>query len=369
MYIRIWHKRRFQQGGIVFLFMAAAVLLLRFPAAVATGVSRGLAVCGEVIIPSLFPFLVLSGIFIHSGTAAMVGRKWERAARRVFHLSGNGAAVLLIGAVGGYPAGAAAVRDLWDRREIDESEASRLLLCCVGGGPAFIIGTVGARLLGSAYKGVLLYAAHVLAMLLIAFFTRRRGEPTKQKVPPPQKVAFSAIFSLAVERAVTSILGISGFVLLFSAVLTLSDAVGVTNVMLSTFTSPAIPAAIYAAFWEVSCGCVELAACRFSGVGVAFLLGAALGWGGLSVAMQIRGMFSEPALPWGSYYVGRCAHALVGGFLSAGLFAVMPMTSNVTTAVAPLYTVTAVHPFSVSAAASAALLVLCGGVMLSMARE
>lgn len=369
MHIHILHKRQLRQAGTVLLFLGAAVLLLRFPAAVATGVSRGLTVCGEVIIPSLFPFLVLSGVFIHSGTAAAVGRKLEGVARRVFRLSGNGAAVLLVGAVGGYPAGASAVRDLLERREIDESEATRLLWCCVNGGPAFIIGTVGARLLGSAYKGFLLYIAHLLASLLIALVSRRFGTMVKQNIPPCKKVPFSAAFSTAVARAVTAVLGMSGFVLLFSAVLTLSDATGVTSVMFKAFTNEDVARAVYAAFWEVSCGAVGLTSCRIAGVGSAFLLGAALGWGGVSVLAQIRGMFSEFALPWGNFCLMRVVHAALGGALSAALFCVMPLPQTTAAVVAPLYTVTAVHPFSVSAAASAALLLLCGGVMLSTARE
>lgn len=367
--IHIWHKRQLQQAGVLLLFLGAAVLLLRFPAAVATGVSRGLSVCGEVIVPSLFPFLVLSGIFIRSGVAAKLGHQLECGARRVFGLSGNGATVLLVGAVGGYPAGAAAVRDLLERGEIDKKEAVRLLCCCVNGGPAFIIGTVGARLLGSAYKGVLLYIANVTASLLIALFSRRLQIEEKQNIPPAQRVPFSAAFAAAVERAVGAVLSMSGYVLLFSAILTLSDAIGLFAVTFNAFTNPIVAKAIYAAFWEVSCGCVELSACPFAGGGRIFLLGCALGWGGLSVSSQIWGMFSEHTLPRGKYYMARVWHALLGGGLSALLFAVMPMPHQTAATAAPLYSVTAVHPFSVSAAASAALLLLCGGVMLCVARE
>jgi hypothetical protein len=244
-----------------------------------------------------------------------------------------------------------------------------LLWCCVNGGPAFIIGTVGARLLGSAYKGVLLYIAHLLASLLIALCTRRFCAEGKQNIPLYKKNPLSAAFSTAVSRAVTAVLGMSGFVLLFSAVLTLSDATRVSDVMCFAFTNESVARGVYAAFWEVSCGAVGLTACRISGVGLAFLLGAALGWGGVSVCSQIRGMFSEHSVLWGKFYLFRVTHALLGGALSAFLFAVMPMPQTTAAVVAPLYTVTSVHPFSVSAAASAALMLLCGGVMLSAAGE
>ncbi|MBE6758077.1 MAG: hypothetical protein E7552_05990 [Ruminococcaceae bacterium] len=261
------------------------------------------------------------------------------------------------------------MRDLMECGEIDRNEAERLLCCCVNGGPAFVIGTVGARLLGDAYKGVLLYAANVAASFLIALLLRRHPTEKKQNIPPVRLISLSGVFPAAVERAVTAVLGMSGYVLLFSAVLTLSDAVTGSFVMPSAFTIRFDPKPIFAAFWEVSCGCVELATCPLAGVGRAFSLGAAIGWGGLSVSAQIRGMFAEYALPRGKYYAARALHALLGGGLSAVLFAVMPMPRQTAAVVAPLYTVETVYPFSVSAAASAALLVLCGGILLCMARE
>ncbi len=367
--IRILEVRRIKQAGVLLLFAAATGLLLRFPAAAATGVSRGLSVCGEVIIPSLFPFLVLTGLFIRTGTASRVGRRMGRVMRRLFGVSADGGVALLIGMIGGYPAGAVAVRELLDRGEIDRREAARLLTFCINGGPAFIIGTVGARLLGSAYKGILLYIAHLLASLFLAFFSSKSRCQSCEKLPPVRSASFSSAFPAAIERALASVLTMSGFVLLFSALITLSEASGIKGVLLSPFTGSKVADALYTAVWEVSCGSMELVSCRIGGPLMAFLLGTALGFGGVSVSAQIGGMLSE-YLPLGrSYWFGRVKHALLGGVLSALLFAFVPMPPNaVSTAVSP-NTVTAIHPFAVSAAASAALLLLCGGVMLCTAKE
>lgn len=369
MMIRIFEARRWKQAATLLLFLLATVALLRFPAAAATGVSRGLSVCGEVIIPSLFPFLVLTGVFIRTGLASRVGYLSGAVTGRLFGLSGGSASVLLIGMIGGYPAGAVAVRELLERREIDRREALRLLTFCVNGGPAFIIGTVGARLLGSAYKGLLLYAAQLLACLLLAVFSKRGATAPAQSHPVMRNSSLSAAFSAAIERATTSVLTMSGFVLLFSALLTLTEASGIKGVMLLPFTGSKTAAALYTALWEVSCGTMELAGCRVGGPLLAFLLGAALGWGGISVSMQIGGMLSEHLLLRASYWLGRLQHALLGGALSALLFAFMPMPQHAVAANTVLGNVTAVHPFSVSAAASAALLLLCGGMMLCTARE
>ena len=44
------------------LFLLAAILLLIYSAPVRKGVSAGLESCAAVLIPSLFPFMVLSGV-------------------------------------------------------------------------------------------------------------------------------------------------------------------------------------------------------------------------------------------------------------------------------------------------------------------
>ena len=61
-------------GGLV--LCGAAVFL--YPAAAAAGASRGMSLCTTVIIPSLLPFLVLWGTFLHSalcGAAAYLVMK------------------------------------------------------------------------------------------------------------------------------------------------------------------------------------------------------------------------------------------------------------------------------------------------------
>ncbi len=367
--VRIWNGQRLKGVGLMLVFLLATVALLRFPAAAATGVSRGLSVCGEVIIPSLFPFLVLTGVFIRTGTASRVGRCTRRLTHRLFGLSPDAGVALLIGMIGGYPAGAATVRELLDRGEIDRREAARLLTFCVNGGPAFIIGTVGGRLLGSVYKGVLLYIAQLFASLLLAFLSGKRAPYAPQTLPPVRKTSFSSAFPAAIERALTSVLTLSGFVLLFSALLTLMDVSGIKHVLLFPFTGSNTANAVFTALWEVSCGTMELASCRVPRPFLAFLLGAALGFGGISVSAQIGGMLSEHLSLGVFYWLGRVKHAVLGGALSALLFVVMPMPTHAVSVGVSSSAVVGVYPFAVSAAASAALLLLCGGVMLCVAKE
>ena len=88
MFVKTLHKSALKTGGQLAALAGAAAALLIWPQAVAGGVSRGLSICGTVIIPSLFPFLVLAGFLVRSGVSAALGRRLERPTRFLFGLPG-----------------------------------------------------------------------------------------------------------------------------------------------------------------------------------------------------------------------------------------------------------------------------------------
>ena len=71
-----------------------------------------LSLCAELIIPSLFPFFVLSGLLNRLGFAAAIARQLAKPAARLYGVSGAGATAFFMGLVGGYPLGAAYIADM-----------------------------------------------------------------------------------------------------------------------------------------------------------------------------------------------------------------------------------------------------------------
>ena len=151
--------------GTFALLFAAACVVLR-PAVAANGVLRGLGLCYETVIPALFPFMVLSRLLLESPAAGWFGLLL-RPYTRLLGLRGKKApAALLCGLLGGFACGAQAVDALYRSKELRRDEAALLLICTIGSGPGFIVGGVGALMLGHAGAGRLLLAAQVGASLL-----------------------------------------------------------------------------------------------------------------------------------------------------------------------------------------------------------
>lgn len=346
MRVMIWSVRNRKRWLAAVICLAAAVLLMCFPQAVQTGVRRGLALTAQLLVPSLFPFLCLSGFLIRSGIAAACGRRLSPLMRRTFGFSGSAAAAMIISMLGGYPAGGAAVSQLIAQGEIDRDEGKRLLCCCVNAGPAFIIGGVGVGMLGSVKAGLLLLLAHLTASLIVAFTCKTNRHTAASPMTPAKPCGLATAFTDSVHTAASAIIAMCGFVLLSSAVLSLTDAL--------SLTSP-VCRYLLAAAAEVTNGCVEGAA---MGVAAPFCIGAALGFGGLSVTGQILAVTASYHLIDTAFFRCRLLHALLGGGLSTLLFSLFPPDDLAVSAAASL---SAFHDRSIAvgAAALVALMAMC----------
>lgn len=376
MFVKTIRYARVKTGLLLLGILAAGAALLAWPQAAAGGVSRGLSICSTVIIPSLFPFLVLAGFLVRSGISAAIGRRLEGITRALFGLPGCCGAGILVGFIGGYPTGGMAVGELVESGQITRDEGRRMLRFCVNGGPAFIISAVGAGMMGSVRFGAVLFAAHLLASLLmgigggIAGRLESRGKPAPAASPKPaaRSAGAAAAFVESVNNACRSLLYMCGFVVLFAAALSLLDVSGVSAWFLRIVSLPLTLAgadadalsSLLPCLLEVSCGCVEA-----SGAGEAapLLLGMAMGWGGLSVHCQLAAALHGQRLMGKGFFAARLLHGLLAGLLTVVLLHFVPMPITVWNPSSQA----AVQPFSGPVTASVALLLMCGMLLFTLA--
>ena len=67
-------KRKWQ----ALCLLGVMALLLVSSAAAGEAVRRGLALCARSVVPALFPYFVVSGLFTSLGFAEGMGRPWPR---------------------------------------------------------------------------------------------------------------------------------------------------------------------------------------------------------------------------------------------------------------------------------------------------
>ena len=321
-------------GAGLLLFGAG---LVAAPGEAIAGAKEGLGLCGNVIVPSLFPFFVLSALAVDLGLAACLGRAMERVMRPLFRVNGCCAAAVVMGFVGGYPVGARTALGLYQQGLCSRDEAERLLAFCNNSGPAFILGVVGAGVFGSGRVGLLLYLTHALSSLLVGLLFRFHGAPPGRAGAPggaarPQfkAVRAGAAFTDAVGKALQSTLNICAFVVFFSVMLRLLAAFGVLSAaarLLGLFgVGPEWARRLVAGLLELSSGVASLAGAGAGGVPMAAFM---LGWAGLSVHCQVLSFLADSGLGVRTYLLGKLCHGAIAAALTWAFTRLFPLDAPV----------------------------------------
>lgn len=308
------------------------VTLLLYPSQAMEAAKTGLLLCFNVIIPSLFPFFVLSTLAVELGLVSCLGRLLAPLMRPLFRVPGEGAAALVLGFVGGYPVGARTTLSLYERGLCSRTEAERMLAFCNNSGPAFIFGVVGIGIFSSSKAGLLLYLAHCTASLCVGLlfrFYKGKERPGAGRLSSPRFEAprLSSALIRSIQDAFSSTLNICAFVVFFTVVIRLLTLTGVFPTLAALITpagmDPLWGERLLTGLVELSSGVGSLAAPGSSGrlELAAFMLG----WAGLSVHCQVLSFLGDSGLSVKPYFAGKLLHGCLSALLIAGLQRLFPL--------------------------------------------
>ena len=291
------------------LLLALAGLLLS-PDTSAQACRDALSLCAQTVIPSLFPFFVLSSLLVSGGGADAFSALLGGLMHPLFGLGGTGASALALGLLGGYPVGARTVAELYGTGTLEKKEAERLLGFCNNAGPGFILGICGGAVLHSSRAGLYLYLVHTASALLTAILLchdlPRRGSVYRKAAQSAKSASFASLFPAAVRSSLTGILNVCAFVTLFLVLLRLlAEALPAT-----VSTSALYP--LLLGFVELTNGVTALSPTRGGFVCCAVLLA----WGGLSVHAQTLSVLDSTSLSTRFYWRGKMMQAALSAPLA-----------------------------------------------------
>ena len=296
----------------------AMLALVLCPEAAADAARAGLRLCGEVLVPSLLPFFVVSALLRAWGLPGVLGRLLEPVTARLWAMDGGGVSAFLMGVLGGYPLGAATVAQLRADGAISRKDGERALSFCNNSGPAFLLGAAAMGVFHSRRAGLLLYGAHVLSAVLIGMVTapRRRLETPRERTYIAAASVAEAM-PAAVRTAVDALLSVCGFVVLFSVVTGLLDAVGYLPALagkLSAATGLELHAAraLFTGLLEIGSGLGAMEGLAPTPQNLA-LCAFLMGFGGLSVHCQTAAVLAGTDLRGKRHFFGK----VLQGVLSA----------------------------------------------------
>lgn len=280
------------------MLLTAYVMTFVFSAQIKSGANNSLSLCAKVIIPSVFPVMVISNTLLMYGFPPFFTRTLSAVSKIFFGLSGNGAVCLLFGLTGGYPVGVKNARLMHSKNLVSTDEAKRICLVAVSPGLSFTISVCGA-FFSSITAGATLFFACFAANTVMGFILKVIfGNTTAISETKTEKITLSDAFLSAVEKSTSSVLSVCSYIIVFSSATALLSACLPTNA--------AAPVRYIA---EVTAG-VQFASERNNIIAAAFLCG----FGGVSVAMQLLPDIKALGIKARTFILCRFATGLLAAF-------------------------------------------------------
>lgn len=332
------------------LSAAAGALILLNPEAVSGSVSGAVRDCLEVIVPSLFAFTVLAIWLQSSGLYRLLLRPITLPLSRLLRMDEELCAVIVLGNIGGYPVGAKLLSRLVSDNRISREDAGRMLCCCFGSGPSFVVGIVGVKIFGSAAAGLAIFAACFCSSLIIAAAVRLKGEIVLRE--SRSSFRFTAeCFTDSVMSAARVMFTVCVMIAAFAVIFSILDILRVTSAaggLFSLMGAGELSESILPAFLEVT----RIKALKPAAEWVMPFCAGMLSFGGICVHIQVMAVAKE--IPIKAFIVSRLPAALLSALLSLPAL-LLPQPATEALSPAP-----ETRPFSVSALISACVLIMCG---------
>lgn len=273
-----------------------------------SGVRDGVELCLNTLIPSLFPFFVLSSLV----TAALAGHSLGalRSVCKFCRMSPGAESFLAVGILGGYPVGAATIAREVSKGTLSREEAQRMAVFCNNAGPSFLFGMLGPMFPDQKWVW-LLWAIQICAAVLTGVMLPGGGS---QRITPA--AAQQVSLSDCLNRSIKSMALVCGWVILFRMMLEF-----LRRWILWLFPLPV--QILLTGLLELSNGCMALSSVE-SSILRFLLAGFLLSMGGICVWMQTKAVF--PQLRLSRFIVGRVLHCVICLLLSALMLPILTGT-------------------------------------------
>ncbi len=280
------------------LASALALSLVLHPSIAPSAVNSALWGCVYRLIPSLFPFICISGILTRADFGSFCGKLIGKPFSALTGLPPSGASAYILGIFCGFPVGGRTALAVAENADMSKNETLLLCTLCNNAGLGFTVCGIGSALWGNSRFGVILFLINLLSayiVLLIAKpFLLHKKRPRNHISNAPANdfssdISVLKIISESIVDASVAMLKICAFVVFFTVV---TEVIGNT---LTFLPNCEILKSAVASVLEISTACelshkLWLSGEAFWAKALTFF---SVGFGGMSACMQIISFMGE----------------------------------------------------------------------------
>ena len=280
-----------------------------------SGAADAVELCMRVLIPSLFPFFLVSVLLtdLLSGSSTVI-----RPIAALLKIPHGSESLFLVGMLGGYPIGAQVISQAVENGSLSKRNAARMMGFCNNAGPAFLFGVIASQFPDRMYTwliwAILISSTMLTAVILPSENADIIKTQTTKHMTLPQ----------AIEKSVKALSGVCAWVIIFRVILTFLERWFLWIV-------PTAPHVSLQMLLELANGSIALK--EIENIGLRFLVATAgLSLGGFCVLLQTVSVAA--AMGIGKYIPGKLIQTGISIILS------IPMVYILNAGLSPLYMIT-----------------------------
>jgi len=255
------------------------------------------------LLPSLFPFFIISDILINYNITSYIPNFFKKTCQTLFNITDNMLTILILSLLSGFPSNARNTRIMYDKQEITIEEANHILIFSHFANPIFILTTIAVFFLNNPPLGPILITSHYLSNFILALFFRKSFNHQKKSNNNINNYqSFGTILLNSINKSVDTILSICGIITVFLLVSTL---------IISTLNLNPYNITLIKGIAEITIGIDSLSKLSLSNIYKATIASAFLAFGGLSVHLQVKSQLINTNINYHYFLIGRIYQTII----------------------------------------------------------
>ena len=260
------------------------------------------------LIPSLFPFFIISDILINYNITSYIPETIRALCKQLFNINDSMFIILVLSMIAGFPSNARNTRMLYEKGLISDNEANHILMFSHFANPVFILTTVAIFFFNNQQMGIVLLVIHYLSNFILGFLLRFTVDYNCSNLSNDNiHHNFGSIFTSAIKRAIDTTLTICGIVIVFLML---------STIIINYFNFDVYNQMIIKGLFEITIG---LEALGKLSIGLNYKLVIAsmiLAFGGISVHVQVLSQIADTKIKYQYFLIGRIYQMVIASLLA-----------------------------------------------------
>ena len=291
---------------IIIMMIFSFICTLLYRDLVYDTISYSLHIWVRNLLPSMFPFFVISDILIEYHITSYIPLWIKRVFSFMFGITYQVVTIFFLSCFSGFPSNARMIRTMYCNGDITLDEANHALIFTHFSNPLFVISTIGVLFLHQEKYGCIILISHYLGNFILGIITRKSNKLCKVHYVNKNNshLFFGRVLVKAIKSSIDTLLLILGILTCF--------------LLFSSFVIQILPlnsysGAIIKGILEITMGIKEIADLGIPDIYKVVISCMFISFGGISVHLQVYSQIVDTKISYHTFFVARIFHSIISG--------------------------------------------------------